>query len=42
VWLVSSTRGPVDVVEIDGKERARVPGVDAEVRRFAGFVRPES
>jgi 4-amino-4-deoxychorismate lyase len=42
VWLVSSTRGPVDVVEIDGKERARVRDVDAEVRRFAGFVRPES
>ena len=37
VWLVGSVRGPVDVVELDGKQRARVPDVDAEVRRLAGF-----
>jgi 4-amino-4-deoxychorismate lyase len=37
LWLVASVRGPVDVVELDGKARTRVPEVDAEVRRFAGF-----
>jgi 4-amino-4-deoxychorismate lyase len=42
VWLVSSTRGPVDVVELDGKTRERVPELDAEVRRLAGFPRPQS
>jgi 4-amino-4-deoxychorismate lyase len=37
VWLVGSVRGPVDVVELDGKPRGRRPGVDAEIRRLAGF-----
>jgi 4-amino-4-deoxychorismate lyase len=37
VWLIGSVRGPVDVVELDGKPRTRVPDVDAEVRRLAGF-----
>lgn len=37
VWLVSSVRGPVDVVELDGRMRARRPAVDAEIRRLAGF-----
>lgn len=37
VWLVSSVRGPVDVVELDGVRRPRVPEVDAEVRRLCGF-----
>lgn len=37
VWLVGSVRGPVDVVELDGKPRARRADVDAEVRRLAGF-----
>ena len=37
VWLIGSVRGPVDVVELDGKARARVPEVDAAVRRLAGF-----
>jgi 4-amino-4-deoxychorismate lyase len=37
VWLVGSVRGPVDVVELDGRSRTRVPGIDAEVRRLAGF-----
>jgi 4-amino-4-deoxychorismate lyase len=41
VWLVSSTRGPVDVVELDGKSRERVPDVDAQVRRLAGFTIPQ-
>jgi 4-amino-4-deoxychorismate lyase len=37
VWLVSSVRGPVDVVELDGTRRVRRPGVDAEIRTLAGF-----
>jgi 4-amino-4-deoxychorismate lyase len=37
VWLVSSVRGPIDVVELDGKPRTRAPEIDAEVRRLAGF-----
>lgn len=37
VWLVSSVRGPVDVVTLDGVQRSRRPGIDAEVRRLAGF-----
>ena len=37
VWLISSVRGPVDVVELDGKARVRMPVVDAEIRRLCGF-----
>jgi 4-amino-4-deoxychorismate lyase len=37
VWVIGSVRGPVDVIELDGKPRERVPAVDAEVRRLAGF-----
>jgi 4-amino-4-deoxychorismate lyase len=37
IWLVGSVRGPVDVVELDGKPRARVPEVDAQIRALAGF-----
>ena len=37
VWLTSSVRGPVDVVEIDGKQRDRRPDVDAEIRRLSCF-----
>jgi len=37
VWLVSTVRGPVDVVEIDGIAHERLPDVDAEVRALAGF-----
>ena len=37
VWFVGSVRGPVDVIELDGKPRARVPEVDSAVRRIAGF-----
>lgn len=37
IWLVGSVRGPVDVIELDGKQRARVPDVDAAVRRLVGF-----
>jgi 4-amino-4-deoxychorismate lyase len=37
VWLISSIRGPVDVVELDGKGRSRDLAVLAEIARFAGF-----
>ena len=37
IWLVASVRGPVDIVELDGTSRSRVPDVDAEIRRLAGF-----
>jgi 4-amino-4-deoxychorismate lyase len=37
VWLIGSVRGPVDVVELDGAARSRVPEVDVEIRRLAGF-----
>jgi 4-amino-4-deoxychorismate lyase len=37
VWLASSVRGPVDVVELDGVARERRPDIDAEIRRLAGF-----
>ena len=37
VWLVGTVRGPVDVVELDGKRRARLPEIDARIRRLAGF-----
>lgn len=37
VWLIGSVRGPVDVVELDGKARPRIPELDGEIRRLAGF-----
>ena len=38
LWLVSSVRGPVDIVELDGKPRTRRPEVDTEIRHLAGFA----
>jgi 4-amino-4-deoxychorismate lyase len=37
VWIISSVRGPVEVIDIDGKERDRVPTVVNEIRKFCGF-----
>jgi 4-amino-4-deoxychorismate lyase len=37
VWLTSSVRGPVDIVELDGKTRTRRPETDAQIRRLSGF-----
>ena len=37
VWVISSVRGPIDVVELDGRTRERRPEIDAEIRRFCGF-----
>jgi 4-amino-4-deoxychorismate lyase len=40
VWLVSSVRGPIDVVDLDGVAHPRHPEVDAEIRGLAGFPAP--
>ena len=40
LWLVGSVRGPVDVIELDGRARPRRPAIDAEIRRLAGFPAP--
>jgi 4-amino-4-deoxychorismate lyase len=37
VWIVSSVRGPVDVIELEGKARQRNPDLDAEIKSLAGF-----
>ena len=37
VWLTSSVRGPVDVIDIDGKQRVRNAEIDGEIRRLSGF-----
>lgn len=37
IWLTSSVRGPVDVVELDGISRLRVPQLDTEIRALCDF-----
>lgn len=37
IWLVSSVRGPVDVVELDGKGRTRDLALVEEIARLSGF-----
>lgn len=37
LWLIGSVRGPVDVIDLDGKQRQRKPEIDAEIRRLSGF-----
>jgi 4-amino-4-deoxychorismate lyase len=37
VWVISSVRGPVDVIDIDGKERVRVASAVDEIRTLCGF-----
>jgi 4-amino-4-deoxychorismate lyase len=37
VWLVSSVRGPVDVVELDGKGRTRDLALVDQIARLSGF-----
>jgi 4-amino-4-deoxychorismate lyase len=37
LWLTSSVRGPIDVVELDGKARARNLELDNEIRLLSGF-----
>lgn len=37
VWIISSVRGPVDVISIDGSERDRDEAVIAEIAGYCGF-----
>jgi 4-amino-4-deoxychorismate lyase len=37
LWLVSSVRGPVEVVDLGGRPRERRPDLDAEIKKLAGF-----
>jgi 4-amino-4-deoxychorismate lyase len=37
LWLVSSVRGPVEVIELDGKARTRAPAIDAAIRTLVDF-----
>lgn len=39
VWIISSVRGPVEVIELDGKARARMPEVHAQITALCGFGR---
>jgi 4-amino-4-deoxychorismate lyase len=38
VWLIGSVRGPVEVIELDGRRREPAPGPLAEARRLCGFA----
>ena len=37
LWIVSSVRGPVEVVELDGAARDRAPELDDQIKHFCGF-----
>jgi 4-amino-4-deoxychorismate lyase len=37
LWLTGSVRGPVDVVELDGRSRNRDAGAIEEIRKLCGF-----
>jgi 4-amino-4-deoxychorismate lyase len=37
VWIISSVRGPVEVIELDGRPRARRPDLDGEIKKLCGF-----
>lgn len=37
LWLTSSVRGPIEIVELDGKPRVRQPKIDADIKRLSGF-----
>ncbi|WP_375492959.1 aminotransferase class IV [uncultured Jatrophihabitans sp.] len=37
LWIVSSVRGPVEVIELDGVARSRSPHLDGEIKRFCDF-----
>jgi len=39
LWLTGSVRGPVDVIDLDGRARKRDRSVIAEVRELCGFAR---
>ena len=35
--MISSVRGPVEVVDLDGTKRDRHADLDAEIKRLSGF-----
>lgn len=37
LWLISSVRGPVEVIELGGHTRDRRPDLDAEIKKLCGF-----
>jgi branched-subunit amino acid aminotransferase/4-amino-4-deoxychorismate lyase len=37
LWLIGTVRGPVEVIDLDGKQRARDPRRNCEIARLAGF-----
>ncbi|MGH8861411.1 MAG: aminotransferase class IV [Jatrophihabitantaceae bacterium] len=37
VWIISSVRGPVEVVDLDGKPRARTSDLDTQIKSLCGF-----
>jgi 4-amino-4-deoxychorismate lyase len=37
VWIISSVRGPAEVIELAGQSRERRPDLDAEIKKLAGF-----
>ena len=37
LWIISSVRGPVEVIDLDGKSRRRMPELHAEIKTLSGF-----
>ena len=37
VWVTSSVRGPVEVIELGGTSRMRRPDLDTEIKKLSGF-----
>ncbi|HEY8302900.1 MAG TPA: aminotransferase class IV [Jatrophihabitans sp.] len=36
-WLISSVRGPTEVIELAGRPRQRRPDLDGEIKKLSGF-----
>jgi 4-amino-4-deoxychorismate lyase len=37
LWVISSVRGPVEVIELGGHARRRRPDLDTEIKKLSGF-----
>ena len=37
LWVISSVRGPVEVIELGGHARERRPDLDTEIKKLSGF-----
>lgn len=37
VWIISSVRGPAEVIELAGRPRERRPDLDSEIKKLCGF-----